>query len=83
MRVVPSLLLLFFSSYPGVLRAQSTNGSVAGRGADPGKAVLEEPKIAPINEGTNARYEDATIGWGEYNPRNMTAGRLWHRNRET
>jgi quercetin dioxygenase-like cupin family protein len=31
MRIASTLLLLFFSSYPAVLRAQSTNGSIAGR----------------------------------------------------
>jgi len=31
MRIASTLLLLFFSRYPAVLRAQSTNGSIAGR----------------------------------------------------
>src|ERR1700675_2353615 len=59
MRRVPALLLLFFSSYPAVLRAQSTNGSIAGPVTDPTKAVIVDAKVAAINVGTNVRYEQS------------------------
>jgi hypothetical protein len=48
MRRVRALLLLFFSSYPAVLRAQSTNGSIAGLVTDPTKAVIMDAKVAAI-----------------------------------
>src|ERR1700688_814325 len=59
MRIVPALLLLFFSPYPAVLRAQSTNGSIAGRVTDPSKAVIADAKVAAVNAGTNVRYEQS------------------------
>jgi hypothetical protein len=62
MRILPVLLLLFFSSYPAVLRAQSTNGSISGRVTDPGKTVIADAKVAAINVGTNVGYKDATNG---------------------
>jgi len=57
-------LLLFIASYSAVLRAQSTNASVAGHVTNPSKAALE----------------DATRGPDGYNLTKMAAGRLWHRN---
>jgi len=57
---------MFFASCAGVLRAQSTNGSIAGRVTDPSKAVIMDAKVAGINTGTNVRYEGATNGSGEY-----------------
>ena len=66
MRIVPVLLLLFFSLYPAVLRAQSTNGSISGRVTDPSKAVIADTKVAAINAGTNVRNEGATNDSGEY-----------------
>ena len=74
MRRIPVLLLLFFSSYPGVLRAQSTNGSIAGRVTDPSKAVIADAKVAAVNAGTNARYEGATNDSGEYYLTNLPPG---------
>src|ERR1700681_4070464 len=74
MRIVPALLLLFFSSYPTVLRAQSTNGSIAGRVTDPSKAVIADAKIAAVNAGTNVRYEGATNASGEYYLTNLLPG---------
>src|ERR1700688_4408575 len=59
MRRVPALLLLFFSSYPAVLRAQSTNGSIAGPVTDPTKAAIVDAKVAAINVGTKVRYEQS------------------------
>ncbi len=60
------LVGMFFASCAGVLRAQSTNGSIAGRVTDPSKAVIMDAKVAGINTGTNVRYEGATNGSGEY-----------------
>jgi hypothetical protein len=74
MRRVPLLLLLFFSSYSTVLRAQSTNGSIAGRVTDPSKAVIVDAKVAAINAGTNVRYESATNDLGEYYLTNLPPG---------
>jgi iron complex outermembrane recepter protein len=59
MRIATVLLLLFFSSYSAVLRAQSTNGSIAGPVTDPTKAVIADAKVAAINVGTNVRYEQS------------------------
>src|SRR5882672_12483327 len=66
MRVIPVLLLLFFSSFPAVLRAQSTNGSISGRVTDPSKAVIADAKVAAVNAGTNVRNEGATNDSGGY-----------------
>src|ERR1700682_6291323 len=59
MRLVPVLLLLFFCSYPAVLRAQSTNGSITGRVTDPTKAVIVDAKVAAINVSTKVRREQS------------------------
>src|SRR6202030_444254 len=74
MRRVPFLLLLLFSSYPAVLRAQSTNGSIAGRVTDPSKAVIADAKVAAVNTGTTVRYEGATNASGEYYLTNLPPG---------
>ena len=66
MRRVALLVVLFFASCSGVLRAQSTNASIAGRVIDPSKAVIVDAKVASINAGTNVRYEGATNDSGEY-----------------
>ena len=71
---VPLLLLLLFSSYPAVLRAQSTNASISGRVTDPSKAVVADAKVAAINAGTNVRYEGTTNGSGEYYLTNLPPG---------
>jgi hypothetical protein len=74
MRIVPFLTLMFLSLYSAVLRAQSTNGSIAGRVTDPSKAVIVDAKVAGINTGTNARYEGATNDSGEYYLTNLPPG---------
>src|ERR1700691_5455290 len=74
MRLVPFLTLMFLSLYSAVLRAQSTNGSIAGRVTDPSKAVIADAKVAAINVGTNVRYEGATNGSGEYYLTNLPPG---------
>ena len=66
MRRAPILLLLFLSSCPAGLRAQSTNGSIGGRVTDPSKAVIANAKVAAINAGINVRYEGATNDSGDY-----------------
>jgi hypothetical protein len=73
-RATTALLLLFLYSYPAVLRAQSTNGSIAGRVTDPSKAVIVDAKVAAINTGSNARYEGATNDSGEYYLTNLPPG---------
>jgi hypothetical protein len=74
MRRAPFLLLLLFSSYPAVLRAQSTNGSIAGRVTDPTKAVIADAKVAAVNTGTTVRYEGATNDSGDYYLTNLPPG---------
>jgi Carboxypeptidase regulatory-like domain/TonB dependent receptor len=71
---VPALacLLLVFSS--SGLRAQSTNGSLSGRIADPSKAVIADAKIAAISASTNLRYETTTNTSGEYYLTNLPPG---------
>src|SRR6266481_6101349 len=68
------LIVLFFGSCTGDLRAQSTNASISGRVTDPSKAVIVDAKVAGINTGTNARYEGATNGSGEYYLTNLPPG---------
>ena len=57
-----------------VLRAQSTNASIAGRVTDPSKAVIVGAKVAAINAGTNFRSEGTTNGSGEYYLTNLPPG---------
>jgi len=57
-----------------VLRAQSTNASIAGRVTDPSKAVMAGAKVAAINAGTNFRSESTTNGSGEYYLTNLPPG---------
>ena len=72
---VPLLLLaLGLSLYPCALRAQTTNGSIAGRVLDPSKANIPDAKVRAINTGTNYRYETATNGAGEYTLANLPPG---------
>jgi len=66
MRRVAVFVILFFVSLAGVLRAQSTNASVAGRVSDSSKGVIVGAKIAAISLGTNFRAESTTNGSGEY-----------------
>jgi hypothetical protein len=74
MRRVAVLVVLTCASWTGVLRAQSTNASVAGRVTDPSKAVIVGAKVAAISAGTNVRYEAATNGSGEYYLTNLPPG---------
>ena len=76
MRRLAVLLILFFSSATGVLRAQSTNASITrgSRRIDPSKAVIVDAKVAAINAGTNARYEGATNDSGEFYLTNLPPG---------
>src|SRR5215471_6918966 len=72
---VPALLLvLFLSLYSCALRAQTTNGSIAGRVTDPSNASIPAAKVATVNTGTNFRYESATNGAGEYTLANLQPG---------
>ena len=57
-----------------VLRAQSTNASIAGRVTDPSKAVIAGAKVAATNAGTNFRSESTTNGSGEYYLTNLPPG---------
>src|SRR5713226_7877584 len=70
--VLAACLLLVFSS--SGLRAQSTNGSLSGRIADPSKAVIADAKISAINTATNFRYETTTNTSGEYYLSNLPPG---------
>jgi hypothetical protein len=74
MRRVPALLLLFFSSCPVVLSAQSTDGSIIGRVTDSRNAVIADAKVASINAGTDVRYEAPTNASGEYCLTNLPSG---------
>src|SRR5467141_585525 len=66
------LVGMFFASCAGVLRAQSTNGSIAGRVTDPSKAVIVDAKVAAISVDTNVHYEGATNSSGEYYLTNLS-----------
>ena len=57
-----------------ILRAQSTNASIAGRVTDPSKAVIVGAKVAATNAGTNFRYESTTNGSGDYYLTNLPPG---------
>jgi hypothetical protein len=72
-RAAPFFIVFLFSCIP-MLRAQSTNASITGRVTDPSKAVIENAKVAAINEGTNVRAESATNGLGEYYLTNLPPG---------
>src|SRR5208282_1973578 len=74
MQRAATLVLLFLASFTTVLRAQSTNASMAGRVTDPSKAVIVGAKVAAISAGTNVRYEVATNGSGEYYLTNLPPG---------
>jgi hypothetical protein len=65
---------LFFASYFRVLRAQSTNASIAGRVTDPSKAAIAGAKVAAINAGTNVHFEGATNDSGDYYLTNLPPG---------
>src|SRR5918998_5882630 len=61
-----ALVFLLAASFTPVLRAQSTNASLAGRVTDPAKALIVDARVSAVSDGTNARYETATNGSGEY-----------------
>jgi hypothetical protein len=60
---IPGVALFLLTA---LLRAQSTNGSLAGRITDPSQALIADAKIAAVSEGTNVRYETTTNSSGEY-----------------
>ena len=74
MRRVPPLALLFLTALTSVVRAQSTNASLAGRITDPAKAVIVAAIVSAINAGTSVRYETTTNGAGEYYLANLPPG---------
>jgi hypothetical protein len=74
MRTFPLLLLLYFSSHPIALHAQSANGTIFGRAIDPSKAVVVDAKVTAVNADTNVRYESATNDSGEHNVTNLPPG---------
>jgi hypothetical protein len=74
MRIALVLPLVLLSSHAGILLAQSSNASVAGRLTDPTKAVIADAKVAAINQDTNVRYEVATNASGEFHLTNLPPG---------
>jgi hypothetical protein len=74
MRRAATLVLFFLAAFTTVLRAQSTNASIAGRVTDPSKAVVVGAKVAAISLGTNFRSESTTNGSGEYYLANLPPG---------
>ena len=74
MRRAPVLALLLVVMSPAVLRAQSTNASLAGRVTDPSKAPIAEAQVTAVNSGTNVRYETTTNTAGEYVLANLPPG---------
>src|SRR6202008_321592 len=61
--IAAMLLILFVTA---ILRAQSTNASLAGRVSDPSRALIGNAKVVAISLTTNFRYETTTNGSGEY-----------------
>ncbi len=74
MRGAAVFVVLLFALCGGVLRAQSTNGSIAGRVTDPSKAVIADVKISAISAATNVRHETTTNTSGEYYLTNLLPG---------
>ena len=74
LKVSVFLLILSLLFYVGRARAQTTNGSIAGRVTDPSKATIAEANVAAVNLGTNFRYESTTNGGGEYTLANVPPG---------
>ena len=68
------LALVLIASFTSVLRAQSTNASVAGRVTDPSKAVLVAAKVTAISTDTNIRYEGMTNEAADYYLTNLPPG---------
>ncbi len=65
---------LLTTSLTLVLSAQSTNASLAGRIADPAKALIVGARVAAVRAGTNVRYEATTNASGEYYLANLPPG---------
>ncbi|MBV8860193.1 MAG: TonB-dependent receptor [Acidobacteria bacterium] len=65
MRLVSAFVFILLASVTCV-RAQSTNASLTGSVTDPAKALIVNAKVSAVSAGTNARYETATNGSGEY-----------------
>jgi hypothetical protein len=65
-RVLAALAFFLAASSATILRAQSTNASLAGRVVDPSNAAIADAKIAAINVGTKVRYETRSGPSGEY-----------------
>jgi hypothetical protein len=74
MRRAPIAAMLLSVSLTGVLHAQSTSASLAGRVSDPSKARIVGAKLAAISEATKFRYETTTNGSGEYYLPNLSPG---------
>ena len=72
MRSAPVLAVLLLLSVTSVLRAQSTNASLAGRVTDPQKALIVDAKVVVISADTNVQYETTTNGSGEYYLANLS-----------
>ncbi len=64
--------LIFISAF--ALRAQSTNAALAGRVADPSKAMIAGAKVAVISADTGVRYETETTISGEFDLGNLRPG---------
>ena len=64
MRQAIALVLLLSSA--SVLRAQSTDASLAGRVTDPSHAIIVGASVTAISDATNIRYETTTNASGEY-----------------
>jgi hypothetical protein len=68
------LAVAYLFSFAGMLCAQSTNASLAGRVTDPSKAVIAGAKVVTINAGTNISDEATTNAAGEYYLRSLVPG---------
>src|SRR3954471_14842730 len=73
--MVRVLALVLLMSPASVLRAQSTNASLAGRVTDPSDAVIVAARVAAIDTATDLRYETTTDASGDYQFANLPPGR--------
>ena len=60
------LAVVYLFSFAGMLCAQSTSASLAGRVTDPSKARIAGARVAAVNVATNIRDETSTNSVGEY-----------------
>jgi len=74
MRQAQTFALILVFLFAPVLRAQSTNASLAGRITDPSKALIADAKISAVSVGTNVRFESTSNGTGTYNLANLPPG---------